>query len=155
MRIKVLLFGNDPPSLVADAQLLRERNILVFPAFNLQNTDELIQEIKPDLIFFDANSSNAEITQVYNDIVNGIRFTNIPVVFTLSEDDVYLVTRKRTEEKSKRTLIADNMIDAIRMALSSKNFHRKEKAATNISNKSTGPNRNGNNPGSQMKIPFC
>jgi PleD family two-component response regulator len=105
MRIKILLLGNDPVSLVADAQLLRERGIMVFSAFNLENVNELITEVKPDLVFFDAHGSNVLITEVYNNMVNGIYFTNIPVIFTLSEDDVYLVTRKRTDSKDKRTII--------------------------------------------------
>ena len=156
MRIKILLLGDDPVSMMADAQLLRERNMLVFTAFNLRNVNELINEVKPDLIFFDAGKSNIEITQAYNDIVNGIWFTNIPVVFTLSEDDVYLVTRKRTEEKNKRTFIADNMIEAIRMALSTgKTFQKKPKPDTKQPDINPNKNHNGNNPGAQIKIPFC
>jgi hypothetical protein len=34
------------------------------------------------------------------------------------EDDVYLVDRKRTASKASRNAIADNIIDAIRLALS-------------------------------------
>ena len=156
MRIKILLLGDDPVAMMADAQLLRERNMLVFTAFNLQNISELINEVKPDLIFFDASRSNAGITQAYNDIVNGIWFTNIPVVFTLSEDDVYLVSRKRSEEKNKRTFIADNMIDAIKMALSTtKTTQKKQKPVAKIPATGSDKNHNKNNPGAQMKIPFC
>src|ERR1035437_3058612 len=126
MRIKILLIGNDPASLVADSQLLRERGVLVFPAFNSQNIRELVNEIKPDLVFFDPNKPNNQITDAYNNFVNDIYFTNIPVIFTLSDDDVYLVTRKRTASKNKRTNIADNIIDAIKTALqTNKIYHKK------------------------------
>ncbi|MCD6012030.1 MAG: hypothetical protein K0Q79_1892 [Flavipsychrobacter sp.] len=153
MRIRILLLGDDPVAMVADAQLLRERNMLVFTAFNLQNITELISEVRPDVIFFDAHKSNNEITNAYNEIVNGIYFTNIPVVFTLSEDDVYLVTRKRTETKDKRSFIADNMIDAVKIALSSnKSYQKKTRKDSNTGN--TGNTRNNQPSGSQMRIPF-
>jgi response regulator RpfG family c-di-GMP phosphodiesterase len=128
MRIKVLLLGDDPLSVVSDAQLLRDRGLLVYTAFNLLNIEDLIKEIKPDVIFFDPHKPNIQITDVYNNLVNGIYYTSIPVIFTLSEDDVYLVTRKRTASKDRRTIIADNVIDAIKMALrSNKTYHKKEK----------------------------
>jgi response regulator RpfG family c-di-GMP phosphodiesterase len=153
MRIKILLLGNDPLSLVADAQLLRERGIMVFSTFNLENVNELIAEVKPDLVFFDAHRSSAMITDVYNTMVNGIKFTNIPVIFTLSEDDVYLITRKRTDTKEKRTIISDNMIDAIKLALRPGNSYHKKKPL----NSHSGKNNNSpdlNNPDAQLRIPF-
>jgi response regulator RpfG family c-di-GMP phosphodiesterase len=126
MRLKILLLGHDPVSMVADAQLLRERSMLVYTAYNLQNINELIGEVKPDVIFFDVHKSNNEITDAYNNMIKGTHFATIPVIFTLTEDDLYLVTRKRTDTKDKRSLIADNMIDAIRLALhSNKTYHKK------------------------------
>lgn len=149
MRIKILLLGNDPVALVADAQLLRERGIMVYSAFNMDNIHEMILEVKPDLVFFDAHGSNQQITDVYNGMVNGIYFTNIPVVFTLSEDDVYLVTRKRTDSKDKRTIISDNMIDAIKMALRP----AKKKTSHTAAAKSLKPGGR-KDPGSQMTMQF-
>lgn len=153
MRIKILLLGNDPLSLVADAQLLRERGIMVFSTFNLDNVSELIAEVKPDLVFFDAHGSNAMITDVYNNMVNGIRFTNIPVIFTLAEDDVYLITRKRTDTKEKRTIISDNMIDAIKLALRPAGNYHKKRSPGPHSGKNRSP-ANSKNPDAQMSIPF-
>ncbi len=117
MRIKILMLGKDPTSLIADGQLLRDRGIMVFTSFNLENVPELIKEIKPDLLFFDAAQPDDTFTELYNGIVNSIEYTKIPVIFTLSEDDVYLVTRKRTEMKEKRSMISDNIIDAVKMAM--------------------------------------
>lgn len=126
MSIKVLLVGNDPVAMVADGQLLRDRGFLVYTTFNLDNLSELITEIKPELIFFNPHLQSDQMTDAYNNIVNGIYFTNIPVIYTLSEDDVYLITRKRTESKEKRTIISDNIIDAVKMALRSNKVHHKK-----------------------------
>ena len=120
MRIRILLLGDDPIALMTDSQLLRERGLLVFTAFNMQNISELINEVKPDLVFFDPHKPNNEITESYNNMVSSIYFTHIPVVFTLADDDVYLVTRKRTTIKEKRNIISDNMVGAIKMALTTR-----------------------------------
>ncbi|MCW3123658.1 MAG: hypothetical protein JWQ38_3150 [Flavipsychrobacter sp.] len=126
MRIKVLLIGDDPAYKVADAQLLRERGLLPFTAFNPQNIDELVAEIKPDVVFFDPHSTNNMITDAYNSFVGDITHTQTPVIFTLADDDVYLVTKKRTTAKGKRTNIADNIISAVKMALqTAKSYHKK------------------------------
>jgi PleD family two-component response regulator len=125
MRIKILLFGNDPVSLVPDIQLLRERGLLVFTAFNPQNIEDLVNEIKPDVVFFDTDKPGNAIRDTYNNFINNVNFTNIPVIFTLSDDDVYLVTRKRTASKSKRTNIADNIMSAIKKALQTNSTHVK------------------------------
>lgn len=157
MRIKILLLGEDPVSMVADAQLLRERNMLVFTAFNLQNINEMIAEVKPDVIFFDAHRSDNNITNAYNELVNGIYYTQIPVVFTLSEDDVYLVTRKRTEAKDKRSYIADNMVDAVKLALGGTRSHPgrvKKGSGHNHNTGNTGSVLNNPPAGSQMRFPF-
>jgi response regulator RpfG family c-di-GMP phosphodiesterase len=155
MRIKILLLGDNPASLVADAQLLRERGMIVFSAFNLENIVELIAEIKPNLLFFDAHRSNPRITEAYNNLANGMYFSGIPVIFTLSEDDVYLVTRKRTEAKNKRTLIADNMIDAIKLALQpTKNTPKKPQRILKPGLGSTVRQNKPSNPGPQLRIPF-
>jgi len=126
MRIKILLLGDDPVSLLADGQLLRERGLMVFPTFNLQNITELIEEVKPDALFFDPRNGNNQINEVYNGIINNGNFNNLPVIFTLSEDDIYLVTRKRADTKEKKNIIADNIISALKMALhSNRTYHKK------------------------------
>lgn len=126
MRIKILLLGDDPVSLVSDGQLLKDRGMMVYTAFNLDNVNDLINEVKPDLVFFDPHKQSKEITEAYNNLVNGIYYTNIPVIYTLSDDDVYLVTRKRTESKDKRTIIADSIIEAIKMAMRNNKTYQKK-----------------------------
>jgi len=126
MRLKVLMLGDDPVSLVADGQMLQERGVMVVSAFNLPNITETINEVKPDLVFFNPRHANNLINECYNSLVNDPSFSNLPIVFTLSEDDVYLVTRKRTTSREKKNLMADSMIDALKMALRSyKTYHKK------------------------------
>ena len=126
MRLKVLLLGDDPVAMNIDAQFLRERGVLVFSAFNLQNLNELISEVKPDLVFFDPRKSNNSINGAYNSLISNVEYNELPVIFTLSEDDIYLVTRKRLESKDKKSLMADNMVSALKMALrSTKTYQRK------------------------------
>lgn len=126
MRIKILLIGDDPASLVADRRLLRERGLLVYAAFNPQNIPEIVAEIRPDVVFFDPSVPNNYITDAYNDFVTDLSFLSTPVIFTLSEDDIYLVTRKRTDSKNKRTAITGDIITAIKSALeTNKTYHGK------------------------------
>jgi hypothetical protein len=147
------MLGNDPESLVADGQLLRDHGMLVFTIFDLTNMDELIKEIKPDILFFDAQQPDNLITEAYNNVVTSIQYTNIPVIFTLSEDDVYLVTRKRTEVKEKRNVIADNIIDAVKIALhSSKTYNKKTQHSQDQLN---GPQKViPNVPSAQLRLPI-
>jgi DNA-binding NtrC family response regulator len=126
MRLKVLLIGDDPVSLVADGQLLKERGLMVFSAFNMQNITEIINEVKPDVLFFDPQQTNNTINETYNSLISNVIFNGLPIIFTLTEDDMYLVTRKRSNTREKKNLIADNMIDAVKMALrSSKTYYKK------------------------------
>jgi len=113
MRIKVVMFGSDPVSLMADAQLLRERGLLVISAFNMQTVNELVSEVKPDVVFFDPSEPNNLVTDAYNTFK---QHSHIPVIFTLAEDDMYLVTRTRHSHNG-RALVADNILDAVHMAL--------------------------------------
>lgn len=155
MRIKVLLLGDDPVSLVADAQLMRERGILVLTAFNLANYKELIAEINPDVIFFDTQKSSQLVTDTYNALLNDHAYNRYPVIFNFIEDDLYLVTRRRTEPKNNRTIISDNIVDSIKMALEAHSAPAKAARETPAGNRRKTSGSGGvTNPGSQMNIPF-
>lgn len=117
MRIKILMAGNNPAALLADSQLLRDKGMLVYTCFNMENIHILIDEVHPDVVFFDPQKNSFFVAEAYNALLADIHFTQIPLIYTLAEDDVYLVTRKRTSSKTKRSLIVDNLIDAIKMAL--------------------------------------
>ncbi len=131
MRIKILLLGDDPVSLMADSQLLKERGMLVFTAFNLDNLSEIITEVTPDAVFFDPQKESTAITNAYNNLVNE---NQVPVIYALAEDELYLVTRKRTGAKDKKHTIADNMINAVKMALSNTASYEKSSKIIVLSN---------------------
>jgi PleD family two-component response regulator len=130
MRIKILMMGDDPASLMTDGQLLRERGLLVFTAFNPQNMDDLIHEVRPDVIFFDPQTQGNTVTNTYNDLMKN-KLMNLPAIYTLSDDNVYLVTGKKIEGKAARTGVADNIIDAIKMALANNRTYHKSTYKTN------------------------
>src|ERR1700744_651343 len=117
MRIKVLMVTDDPVLAVADVQLLKDKEFLVYSCFNTDNLANLISELVPDVLFINPMHSNQHLVETYNNTLNNLSLIKLPVVYTLSEDDVYMVTRKRTIMKKKRTLIADNMLDAIKASL--------------------------------------
>ena len=117
MRIKILIVSDDMNTVVADEQLLKERGFLVYTCFNTDNIDYLMVEIKPDVLFFDTHNMARPVIDAYNRIVTDIEHTNVPVIYTLVEDDIYLINRKRTIIKEKRNLIADNIVDAIKQTL--------------------------------------
>jgi DNA-binding NtrC family response regulator len=130
MRIKILLVGDDPVSLMADGQVLRDRGMLVFTTFNTDNLHDLISEINPDLLFFDPKTQDKRTADTYNDIINDSNYAGIPVIYTLSEDEVYLITQKKTETKVRKSLTADNMTTAIKEALYSNKSHHKKAGKT-------------------------
>lgn len=123
MRMKILLAGDNPVAAMADTQLLRDRGIWVFNTFNMQHIPELIDEIKPNVLFFAPHAPNKEITDAYSQVITDIQYTHIPVIIALADDDVYLVTRKRTLAKEIRTSITDNILTAIKEAYTAHAAH--------------------------------
>ena len=118
MNLGVLMIGNDPGYLAADVSVLRQRGFRVYTSVNPEITEELVDEVKPDVIFINWQQPVKESTDLYHEVLDNIRFVCIPVVYTLAEDDVYLVNRKRTAIREKRNDICDNIVDAIKTALS-------------------------------------
>jgi chemotaxis response regulator CheB len=115
MRIKVLVIGDNPAAIVPDCQLLKDRGILVFTAFNPGTIADLVDEIRPDVVFFDIEKQDT--VDAYTHFVKNLANGAIPVVYKLSADDVYLVTRKRTTLKDIRTIISRTLPEAIKTAL--------------------------------------
>jgi hypothetical protein len=116
MRIKILMVGNSLET-HSDAEMLKERGFLVYTC-NGYNMNEMVDEVKPSVVFINPlGSDTAKNNNLYNDFLDNIKFMVYPVVYTLSEDDVYIINRKRTTSKDKRTIIGDNIIDSIKTAL--------------------------------------
>ncbi len=110
MRIKILMACADN----TDAEMLKEHGFLVYTC-DEYTLKEMVDEIKPALVFI--NKPGNEANDIYNKFLNDLRFLSYPVIYTLAEDDVYIVNRKRTAAKKKRTVISDNIIDGIKTAL--------------------------------------
>jgi DNA-binding response OmpR family regulator len=130
--MKILLLGDDPLLLMTDGQFLRDRGFHVHTAFNLDYLDTIIDEVQPDLVFFDTHEQNSRITDAYNQLVCAANFPNIPVIYTLEEDEVYLVTRRKKRLAQKKTAIADNIMSALKLAVNYPNVPtRRPRAVTN------------------------
>jgi PleD family two-component response regulator len=111
------MIGNDAAYLIPDAQMLKDRGFIVYTS-NEDNFDGMIEETKPDVIFVNYNNPGLNSTRIYHSILDNVKFANIPVVYTLSEDDVYLINKSRTTmSRDKRNIICDNIIDSIKAAL--------------------------------------
>lgn len=117
MRIKILMVSDDVMAGMADSRILKDKGLLVHTCYDTENAPGVIDEIKPDLIFINPHVNNPAITNLYNSLVGSMSITGIPIVYTLSEDDVYLVNRKRTSMRDKRHFICDNIVDAIKVAM--------------------------------------
>lgn len=117
MRIRILAVGDNPAYIMTEAEVLKQRGIQVYTCFNKENLDAMITEIKPDVIYIDPQQPNIASTMLYNNLLDHVSYCRIPLIYTLSEDDVYLVNGSRLTAKGRRNMIADNMIDAIKLAL--------------------------------------
>jgi DNA-binding NtrC family response regulator len=117
MSLKILLIGDDERAMQADKIYLKDRGLYVHSVLYSAIIGDLVAEIKPDLIFINPSHPDTATREVYQNFLNNINLAGIPIIYTLAEDDVYLVNRKRTLSKPKRNIIADNMVDAIKLAL--------------------------------------
>lgn len=120
MGIKVLMLGGDEAYMLPDAQLLRDRGFWVYTC-KTDNVDDTIREIQPELVFVNPNDPGLGSTKVYHHLLDSIEFASVPLIYTLAEDEVYLINRKRTSIRERRNFTTDNIIDGIRVALSDKN----------------------------------
>ncbi len=108
--------GNDEAYLAAEKETLRLKGFTVYVATNKQILKDLIEEIKPDLLFLNFQRPGDSDIALYHSVLDDVKIAGLPVVFTLSEDDVYLVNRKRTVSREKRNITAHNVIKAIKLA---------------------------------------
>lgn len=115
MRLKVLLTGHDKFNHEPDAELLREKGFLVYRCEET-TVNDMIDEVKPDVLIINPTDEQPSDSSLYQRILRSIKYARLPLIYTLSEDDVYLVNRKRNT-REKGNFIVDNIIDGIRTAL--------------------------------------
>lgn len=116
MRLKVLLTGKDKYHHEPDAEMLKERGILVYRCEE-QSVNDMIEEVRPDVLIINTLDEKHSSTSLYQRLLDSIKYAKLPLIFTLSEDDVYLVNRKRVGLKGPRNFMTDNILDGIRTAL--------------------------------------
>ncbi len=116
MDLKILMLGGDKDAMIPDAEYLRSRGFRVYTCAN-NIANEMIDEVHPDVVFVNPNNPGLSSTKIYHELLDNVKFAQIPLIYTLAEDEVYLVNKKRTAAKSKRNYTADNIVDGIRLAL--------------------------------------
>ena len=117
MALRILMIGAEGQYLKADKDLLRQRGFRVYSCHNKRVVNEMLEEVRPDLVFINSKRPDKESTDIYHSLIDNVVYASLPVVYTLAEDEVYLVNRKRTTIKERRYTMSDNIVDAIRTAL--------------------------------------
>ena len=112
MSLKILLISDDERAMQADKTYLKDRGLYVHTCLYTNIINDLVCEVKPDVIFINPTLPDNQSTDIYHSFLNDIRHLDIPIIYTMSEDDVYLINRKRTATKAKRNIIADPCISA-------------------------------------------
>jgi len=120
------MVGNNAEYLAPDAEMLKERGFAVYTCSD-DIVSEMIDEVKPAVVFINPDNPGLSSTKVYHELLDNIHFASLPVIYTLSEDDVYLVNRRRTASRDKRNMICDNVIDSIKTALLADTDFKKRK----------------------------
>ncbi|MBS1586882.1 MAG: hypothetical protein JSS82_15210 [Bacteroidetes bacterium] len=116
--LNILMISDNARHAEADIQMLKDRGMHVYTCLDYGIAAEVVNEVRPDVIFINPEQPGKEATELYHTLLDNVTFATIPVVYVLVEDDVYLVDRKRTASRERRNLIADNAVDAIRLSLS-------------------------------------
>lgn len=117
MRLKILLTGKDKFSHEPDAEMLRERGFLVYRC-DENAVNDMIDEVHPDVLIINRTVEDQQpSSKLYKRLLRSIKHAKLPLIYTLAEDDMYLVNRSRTIAKEAKNFIADNIIDGIKTAL--------------------------------------
>lgn len=96
-----------------DAEVLKERGMLVYTC-NDAIAEDMVAELSPDVVLVNPDVPSAGITKAYHKL---LRHFKIPVVYTLAEDEQYLVNMRNKANKLVK-LVTDNIVDSIRNSIS-------------------------------------
>ncbi len=116
MRIKVLMTGNDADNLALEAEVLKDHGFLVYTCPH-ENAEAFLNEVRPDVVYVNPQQPDACSTQTYHDLVQVGFKSGTPIIYTLIEDDLYMVNLVHGTQRGKRKVVCDNIIDAIKVAL--------------------------------------
>jgi len=112
MRLKILMVTNGESECCPDAEVLKERGMLVYTC-NDAIAEDMVAELSPDVVLVNPNVPSAAITKAYHKL---LRHFKIPIVYTLAEDEQYLVNIRNTANKLVK-LVTDNIVDGIRNSI--------------------------------------
>jgi hypothetical protein len=113
MRLKILMVTNGGSESCPDAEVLKERGMLVYTC-NDVIAEDMVAELSPDVVLVNPDVPSAGITKTYHKL---LRHFKIPIVYTLAEDEQYLVNIRNKANKLVK-LVTDNIIDGIRNSVS-------------------------------------
>ncbi|RYE21641.1 MAG: hypothetical protein EOP51_15150 [Sphingobacteriales bacterium] len=116
MRIKVLMTGNDAENMALEAEVLKEHGFLVYTCPE-DNAEAFVGEIHPDVVYVNPQEPDAQSAEVYRDLLQVGSQSGTPIIYTLLEDDLYMVNLAHSNQRGKRKVVCDNIIDAIKVAL--------------------------------------
>jgi len=115
MRLKVLMVVNKGNETHPDAEMLKERGMLVYTC-NDAIAEDMVEELVPDVVLINPVVPNAGITKAYRKLLKNKFHFHIPVIYTLTEDEQYLINIRVKANKMVK-LVADNIVDSIRKSL--------------------------------------
>ncbi len=115
MRIKVLMTGERTADMAIEAEMLKNKGLMVYTC-NPSNTEAFMDEVIPDVVYFNV-AGTSDCADIYHHVLDNAKFMNIPVIYTLLEDDIYLVNKKRNTYSNHRHVICDNILDAIKASV--------------------------------------
>ena len=139
MRLRILMTGNNESYLATEKNTLKEKGFTVYTTTKKELLKDLIAEVQPDLLFLNFQQPGDSDIALYHSVLDDIKIAGLPVVFTLSEHDVYLVNRKRTISREKRNITAHDIVRAIKLAFTNTKmviphlpFHTKHKGGSSF-----------------------
>lgn len=117
MSTRILIIGNNRKHLETSKRKLSEGGFAVAICSDGQDVTARIDKLKPDVVFIHTSDVSDASTGLYNNLVDNVRYATLPVIFTLSENDVYLVNRRRAATPEKWSVLASDPIEAVYTAL--------------------------------------
>lgn len=115
MRLKILMVVDKGDKIHPDAEMLKERGMLVYTCSDAI-AEDMVEELVPDVVLINPEVPNAGITKAYHKLLRNKFHLRMPVIYTLAEDEQYLINIRSRANKIVK-LVADNIVDGIRKSL--------------------------------------
>lgn len=113
MNLRILMISDEKKLLYQDKKLLSEKGFEVFISDSSASMSWMINKVNPGAVLIGAKNMEENSTRLYHEFLDNLLFAHLPVIFALSEAEVYIINRKRTINKEKRSFICSNVTDAV------------------------------------------